>query len=484
MIVPVPQFTTPAYNDRTSNNVQRMMNWFPEQTPDGWNLVSYPGYSLLTTAPNNAACRGAYFTSTGVLFAVHGNTVYEIQNGVTYSSRGTISTSSGSVSFADNGAQLLIIANGTNGYTLTISSGSPTLISDGNFPTNPIGAAFCDGYFIVCKTNSGIFYLSQLLDGTDWTPSQFATAEYSGDYLLRVLRIGSQIILFGSKTIEPWYNTGNASFPFERVNGGILNVGLAFQGVPGEPTSLATINETAFFVGAGSAGGRGIFEYGPGGLKKISTQLIESLIWGDSYDTETHEFSGYCYSHEGQFYYCLANYNNGGLLVYDITAGAWLESVSSGTTPDIITIVNGFYEIGRQPIAFNVANGKIYEIKRHYNTNEGTAISRVRIFGPIKSNSKRVFHRQIRIELEIAFDATGTTSIAPTLDWSDDGGLTYSTAITMTKTVTNTTTGQRVVLTANRLGSSSERYYRLTGPSNAAKIILKKCELDLQEGRF
>ncbi len=130
-------------------------------------------------------------------------------------------------------------------------------------------------------------------------------------------------------------------------------------------------------------------------------------------------------------------------------------------------------------------DGKIYAVDPDYNRENGTTIVRTVAFGPVESgNTKRVFHNQIRFEIEIEYDASGTTSLAPTLDWTDNNGLTYSTPITITKTVVSSATGQRVLLAANRLGSSACRYYRLIFSGPSAKLILKKCEIELSEGRF
>jgi len=468
----VPEFCAPSYLDRTANNLQRMQNFVPEKTPEGWKLVSYPGYQYLNAFANNAACRGAFYTSTGRLFSVNGNTVYEYGVGGSITSRGTISTSSGIVYFADNGLELLIVVDGVNGYTVTLSSGAPTLIADANFPSSPRGAAFIDGYFVVCKGSSGQFYLSQLYDGTDWTPIQFATAEYAGDSLYAVKRLGSQLYLFGTQTVEVWSDTGNASFPFERVNGATINVGLGGQ------VSLAVFKDVAYFVGSSQAGQRPIYALSQAGLKKISTPYIESLIW----NMIVPAWDGYCFSNNGHDYYALQNGSNGGVLVYDITYDCWMENVLIGTTYPLKLILNCFDTNGEAAYAFSNSDGSIYEVKRGYNSLNGSNITRSRTFGPIGNGTSRLFHSAIRFVFEAQFDSTPSTTFSGlSIDWTDDDGYSYATAVTPSVTITATTNGQLVTVEARRLGMSPKRYYRITC-TGAAQFIFQGCYLDAQQG--
>lgn len=475
MIVPVPQFTAPGYLDRSANNVQRVINLYPEQTPNGTRLISFPGYTLLATATNNAGCRGAYFSSSGKLFSLHGSTLYEVSSTGTFTSRGTVSGSSGTVQFADNGTQLFLVEPASKGYTLTMSSGSVTQITDVNFPSAPTGAAFMDGYFITAQNGTGVFYLSQLNDGTDWTPSQFATAEYAGDNIVNLIRMGHQVYIFGARSIEAWYDTGNPAFPFEPVNGLSIDVGLGAQ------YSLASIAGTAYFLGASSTGNQAIHALSGGAIKKISTPFLESVI-AAGYPPS---WVGCCAYLDGHPIYEISNITTGGSYVYFIDAGVWMERLAIGTASNIRPFLNAFTSAGEPPLVFSASNGALYEVRPNVNTEAGSYQSRLKTFGPIVANGKKVFHKQIRIEGEITFDGTGTTTISASLVWTDDGGITFPGSATLSATTTSSTTTQRFVWVANRLGHSKERYYSLSllnGP--AGKLVLKSCELDLEEGRF
>jgi hypothetical protein len=65
--------------------------------------------------------RGGFKASNGRSFAVSGNALYEITDPSNPVLLGTGNTSSGPVSFADNGTQMVIV-DGTNGYILDFTA--------------------------------------------------------------------------------------------------------------------------------------------------------------------------------------------------------------------------------------------------------------------------------------------------------------------------------------------------------------------------
>lgn len=468
------QFTAPAYRDRTANNVQVMRNLYPEKTATGSKLISMHGAYSFGAVANNLGSRGAYYSSTGQLFTVNGGVVYEVTSGGSSSSRGSLSATTGDVFFADNGTTLFIVQAGVNGYYMTLSAGSPTLIVDANFPTVPEGAAFIDGYFVTCKGSTGRFYLSQLYSGSLWTPVQFATAESMGDNLINVKNIGNQLWLFGERSIERWYDTGNGAFPFERITGAVYDVGLAAI------ASVAVLDNTCFFVASSQAGRNSIMSMSGAETKKISTPYIESLI-ASSY---TPVWVGYCYRYDGHSFYCIDNRTTGGSYVYDIGEDAWLDRCASNTNYPIRRILNCFSNGGEPPYGFDALVGKVYAIQPNYNIDDNSFSSvRIRTFGPVGDGTERVFHSRIRFVFEATYDSTpSTTFTACSIDWTDNDGLSYATAVTPSVTITATTTGQLITIEARRLGMSAKRFYRLTISGVGARFIFQGCYLEAQQG--
>jgi hypothetical protein len=91
-------------------------------------------------------------TSTGKLFAVGGQFIYSISSSWVATQLGQLNTSTGTVSMADNGLQLVIVdgSGTTGGYYVTLSDNSFHNITDPNF----LGASqvtYQDTSFIFAK---------------------------------------------------------------------------------------------------------------------------------------------------------------------------------------------------------------------------------------------------------------------------------------------------------------------------------------------
>jgi len=201
-------------------DAQRTINLFPIADKDGADvksLLGTPGLELFATA-GNGPIRGEKDTAVGRAFAVSGNTLYEISSAGAATSRGTLNTSSGAVTFADNGLQLGI-CDKEDAYIFTYATNVFAQITDADFPSSVGGIDFIDGYFVVNENDTGKFYISAINNGSSWDALDFATAESSPDNLIRAFNFLGQLALFGKTTLELWRNTGDASFPFARISG-------------------------------------------------------------------------------------------------------------------------------------------------------------------------------------------------------------------------------------------------------------------------
>lgn len=110
---------------------QRCVNLYPEVNEMGTgnegevaSLVSTPGLELLCTLPT-APLRGDYTDSTGQLWAVGGNVLYQISSLWVATPFGTLNTSTGPVNFSDNGVQAVCV-DGPYGYYWLIGSYTQT----------------------------------------------------------------------------------------------------------------------------------------------------------------------------------------------------------------------------------------------------------------------------------------------------------------------------------------------------------------------
>jgi hypothetical protein len=473
--------TAPAYGDRTLNDVQRCVNWYPEKTVSGWRLLSLPGLDLLDSVANDAACRGAHCTSGGSIYSAHGTALYEINQLGVDTLVGAIANPVGSqISWADNGVYLVFV-DGTNGYYVTLATNTLTQIVDADFPATPGSVTYQNNRFLVSANPTGApgrFYISAIDNPASWESLDFAQANYSGDSIFRSLSIGANLVHFGPRSIEPWYYTGNATFPWERITGATFNVGLR------GPLAVAQWEDSVFFLASNINGTGSFYRMDGAQLRSISTPWIESKV-GPL--VSQHTAYSFCWKTDtGHVLYEITFPSDSLTLVYDATSDAWLEAASDSIgrhRPRIIinrslTVAS----ISYPPLAFDSVDGKVYKVTSAYNSENGTALTRIRTFGPLEAGARRMFHHSIRFVLEVDHDSTASYTLSATLDWSDDGGLSWSTARTLSKAITSGTTGQRVMLEAHRLGSSRQRYYRLTFTGPAARIVLQSAELEADVG--
>ena len=150
-------------------SAQKRQNLFLEikSEKDKSTLVAYgtPGLKYFTTLGASATRGIWWFQALNRLYAVSYNQLVEIAPDGTVTNRGTLLTTSGTVSMADNGTQLMIV-DGANGYILSMVDGSLNRITSDAFPgANTV--TFQDGYFICNNPGTGQWFISALYDGTD-----------------------------------------------------------------------------------------------------------------------------------------------------------------------------------------------------------------------------------------------------------------------------------------------------------------------------
>lgn len=457
----LPQFTAPGYLGKTLNAVQRCVNLYLEKDGDGWCLVSAPGIRSYVTVGNNSACRGAYFSSRGRVFSAHDDDLYEISGGIA-TDRGNLAAATGSsVKFCDNNTYMLIV-DGSDGYVYDLGTDTLTTISDPNFPASPNWCAFKDGYFIVTESGSDTWYLSALNDPSDWTPSTFAQAESSGDNLWAVVSSGNELLFIGKQTIEPWYNTGNAAFPFERISGGIQQIGTE------APWTILEYRGAVYLIGIPLGGAPGLYEITAGSAKRLSTPTVDTSLAGVS--------QAFIWEWEGHTFYQVNTPTTS--WVYDLTTGAWHERSSGGSTNELFTIVG---RADSTPYAFSRNDGDVFEVVPTTNTEAGTTLTRIKDW-TTGDGARMHFYDRIEIVAEMDHDSSASYTASGTLSWSDDGGLSFNTPITLSASVTSGTTGQIVRFTNNRMGGTrNKRIWRWT-MTTAARIVLKTCDLKYRVG--
>ena len=412
-----------AYVARSVNAADaRMVNLFPEAVPDGGKEPGFlnraPGLRLLANM-GDGPIRGMWQFG-GYGYVVSGEVLYRVDSIWTVFPIGTVSGSSGPVSMSDNGTQLFIACNGPsfiyNSLTLEFKQ-----ITDPDFP-GAVTVGYINGYFVFNEPNSQRIWITTLLDGTSIDPLDFASAEGSPDGLVSLIVDHREIWLFGTNSVEVWYDAGTSPFPLVPVQGAFNEVGCiaAF--------SVAKLDNGLFWLGA-DARGKGIVYRANGyAAERISTHAVEWQIqeYGNLSDA-----LAYTYQQDGHSFYVLIFPSANTTWVFDVATALWHERAA---------FINGSFTRHRSncQMAFNgeivVGDhelGNIYAFDLEVFSDDGQPQKWLRSWRalPVGTNDlKRTAQHSLQLDAETGAINTSVTTTPVILDVSspDDTLLTES----------------------------------------------------------
>lgn len=230
-----------GYSKRRSVNqdAQSMVNLYLEtdtaEPESGSALYMVPGKTEFA-AIGNGPIR-AMISHNHLVIAISGNEVYRINETGAGVRIGTI-TLGGTKRVALSANRNHVIAvTGQNAYIITGSS--VTSVTDTDFAGSYL-VDYLDGYFVFAIPDSQQFYISAINDGSSFDALDFAQAESDLDDIVGLVVDHRELWLFGSQSIEIWYNSGATDFPLARRDGAVLEVGCA------APQSISKADNTIF----------------------------------------------------------------------------------------------------------------------------------------------------------------------------------------------------------------------------------------------
>jgi hypothetical protein len=399
----------------------RMVNLFPEIVPEGGKepafLMRAPGLRLLATL-GFGPIRGLW-SYGGYGYAVSGNSLYKIDSSYTSTLIGTIA-GTGPVSMADNGTQLFVAANGPS-YIYNATTNAFQQITDPDFP-GAVTVGFLDGYFVFNEPNSQKVWVTSLLDGLSVDPLDFASAEGSPDGLVALIVDHREAWLFGTNSVEVWYDAGNVAFPLQRIQGAFNEIGCV------APYSVAKLDNSIFWLGA-DARGRGIV-YRANGYTgvRVSTHAIEWQIqqYGNLSDA-----IGYTYQQDGHSFYVLIFPTANTTWVYDAATQAWHERAGWSNGSFTRHRSNCQMAFNSEVIVGDFENGNIYAFDLDDYSDNGQIQKWLRSWRALptgQNNLKRTAHHSLQLDVEsgVGLNVGQGSDPEVMLRWSDDGGHTWS----------------------------------------------------------
>jgi hypothetical protein len=308
-----------AYVARSVNAADnRMINLFPEATPPGSKDTGFlnraPGLrKLVTVGEGPIRAEWANQSSSGDAFIVSGDQFYKIDTDYNVKLLGNV-TGTGPVSIADNGTQLFLACN-PNGYIYNKSTGVFQQITDPDF-AGAVTVGYIDGYFVFNQPDSQIIWVCDLLDGLSISPLNFASAESAPDTLAALAVNNREVWLFGTNSVEVWYDAATTGFPLSPIQGAYNEVGCL------APYSVAKLDNSLFWLGADARGFGMVYRNQGYTAIRVSTHAIEYAI--QNYDVLSDAIA-YTYQQEGHSFYVLTFPTAGKTWVYDVATQMWHE---------------------------------------------------------------------------------------------------------------------------------------------------------------
>lgn len=460
-------FVGGAYQDRSLVvNAQECINFYPVVDKEGGKVSAlYPTPGIASVAELTGDPTGGVPSIRGMikcnfvvdaftrrstvehLFIVYGDGFAARSAVGQYSSQqpgvyNVFATYDGPVSLATNGDYVLV-ADGAGLYYYTANVGTVTSVSA---PPAFDFVSYQDGYFIANNTTN--WYISALNDPSSWDVLDVASGERKGDDIIAVRSCFGEIRVFGAESIEVFYNSGDADFPFTRRNDIYSNVGL------GARFSLAERDSNLFWLDQW-----GNVRMDSGGFNPviISTPQIAYQI---SLYPKFDDAIGFAYTHEGHLFYVLTFPLGDVTWVYDVTTGFWHKRMSfkgvglktgASTRAELVSVGLGYgaggslSELGRwRPNCYEFFAGKHYigdcyvELVGYLDHTSCLEFEKqmkaIRTCQVVDTDSrKRISFKSLELLIESGVglttgvgDLTQGTDPQIVLTWSDDFGKTWS----------------------------------------------------------
>jgi len=399
---------------------ERLVNFYPEiappQSPFRGMLIGTAGLKEWIDLERFEPIYGSIELGS-FIYVVCGLGFYQIDSSKTAVLKGTLGGSPDRVMMTHNRTQITILLSNGDSYYYDTVGDTFAQITDIDYQ-DASSVTTLNGYTIFSKRESDQFFISALNDTTSYSALDFATAESEPDNIVAVYAINNELWIFGEKTIEIWGNTGNATFPFERIRGTYIEVGCQSR------FSICHDQEGIFWLGDDNSIYQGV------GYQAIrrSTHPIEDKI--ENYASRSDAFA-FFYIQEGHRFYTITFPTSGKTWSFDTTTELWHERSSRNPATKIderwrantLTFFAGLNLVGDKN------TGKIYELDLNTYDEDGEEIIGEIVSATIFKNFARMHSNRLTLIMDtgVGIDGNGQ-GIDPEimLQVSVDGGKNFS----------------------------------------------------------
>lgn len=398
---------------------QHTRNFWPQQVPNQKaksNYILTPFYGLKEWKTTNYNKNRGEVETNGIFYRVVDTSLVKVSEDGTHTYLGYISGSSKCV-FAPLGNQL-VIANG-NGLIYIYDGTTLSLNTDPNLGL-PKSVTVLNNQAIYDTGSGQGFDVSDVGKPGVINGLNNASAEIFPDNLVRPYSYSETLYLFGLKTTELWWNSGEGNPPMDRIQGATLRVGLgAFYSVAENPDYI-------FLFGSDKQ-----VHTLTGGTTSVDT-VISTPAMAEEFEkySVTSDAEGWTMQLGGQWFYVLTFPNQDITWLYPV-GGEWFQW-GSGSTGRIRA--DGYVNVFNKHIVSDHQSGNLYELDASVYTDVGETIIRTRDTAPLHGGLIQADGKDFELNEVIFFLETGIgllegqgSNPSMAISFSKDGGKTFGT---------------------------------------------------------
>lgn len=400
--------------------------------------------ALFTYQVPTAGVRGLT-TAQGRSFTVSGSTLFEIfapSASPNTNPLGQILSDGQPVSMASGPTQLLAASEGTLYlYDLKLNTLSTVPSFNKGTGLGVLGAVsqvvYSDGFFLSLIANSNQIQCSNPLDGSTWQGVNFTQVSTFSDNISAIFVDHRLLWVFGPNNIQVYWNSGNFPFPYDIVEGGFIEQGIA------APFSVAKADNSILWLGQDSRGSGIVWRANGYQPVRVSTHAIEYEL--STYSTIADAVC-YAYQDQGHTFYVMNFPTAQKTWVYDCATQSWSErdfwNAQAGKSMQSRAGFHTF-NFGKHLVG-DPTTGAIYEQSINFLSDFGNVIRRVRTSPHISNENSRQTHSKLQIDVETGlgpmppFRGSGPSTIYQLADkngqlWSlaiADGGILQTQPVT------------------------------------------------------
>ncbi|HDS1649008.1 TPA: hypothetical protein QEL68_000704 [Stenotrophomonas maltophilia] len=377
---------------------QDTVNWLPVRaevpgTRSEWTMKTAPGLrESLWIGEGSAPLRGLYDLE-GQTYFVSGQTLYRRRNDGGVDALGLI-PGVGRVEMTHNqfgaGYQLVVEnGQGGGGYVWDTTASTFNRITDEGYPGS-ISSDFLDQYHLGVEPQGRYWFHSELSDSTSYNTNDRQEAETQTDKIVGLKVSNNDVVVFGERSIDFFFNTGQATGTFVNRRQSITNRGCASR------HTIQKLDNTLFWLGDDGI----VYRLQGYGAVPVSTRVMDRAILGYNWS------QAFAFTWEDNGFKCyVLTFPDGMTFSYDVISGLWIRRLSFGLNR---WRLSHLVKSGGKWIGGDFQAGRLWEVDWNYFLEGQEPLIRKHVTGVVHDNQSQLIIPYAALDF-----ATGTQPTIP-----------------------------------------------------------------------